>query len=344
MNRELQILYAIQGTGNGHVARAREIIPILQKYGRVEVVLSGDQSEVELPVAPRYRSKGLTFIYNSRGGVSFWKTLLKNNPVKIYQEVRKFPVSRYDIIINDFEFITAWACKLWGKPCFGLGHQASFYSHRVPRPKKRLWWGEFILKYYAPVSRPVGLHFNAYDSFIYPPVIRNEIRQLKTSNDGHYCVYLPAFGDEPLVQLLHQLPEVEWHVFSKHVDKPADLGSVKLFPIQSERFIDSMARSAGILTSAGFEAPAEAMYLGKKLAVIPIQRQYEQYCNAAALKQLGVPVLDELGPEALPVLRKWVRDGSPTAISFPDQTEKIILETIIEPALPFLNADISLTG
>ncbi len=28
----MKILYAIQGTGNGHVARAREIVPILQKH------------------------------------------------------------------------------------------------------------------------------------------------------------------------------------------------------------------------------------------------------------------------------------------------------------------------
>jgi UDP:flavonoid glycosyltransferase YjiC (YdhE family) len=29
----MKILYAIQGTGNGHVSRAREIIPIPKKYG-----------------------------------------------------------------------------------------------------------------------------------------------------------------------------------------------------------------------------------------------------------------------------------------------------------------------
>jgi uncharacterized protein (TIGR00661 family) len=111
LSRALKILYAIQGTGNGHVARAREIIPILQGFGEVEVVLSGDQSEVQLPVAPSYRSRGLTFIYNSQGAVSFWKTLLKNNPLAIYRELRRFPVGKYDIIINDFEFITAWACR-----------------------------------------------------------------------------------------------------------------------------------------------------------------------------------------------------------------------------------------
>ena len=33
----MKILYAIQGTGNGHISRAREIIPLLQKYGELDI-------------------------------------------------------------------------------------------------------------------------------------------------------------------------------------------------------------------------------------------------------------------------------------------------------------------
>jgi hypothetical protein len=46
--------------------------------------------------------------------------------------------------------------------------------------------------------------------------------------------------------------------------------------------------------SAGFEGPSEALYLKKKLLVIPISGQYEQACNAAALQKMGVPVHFEL--------------------------------------------------
>ncbi|MFM7329964.1 MAG: glycosyl transferase, partial [Bacteroidota bacterium] len=37
----MRILYAIQGTGNGHLARAEEIIPILFSYGKVDLFVSG---------------------------------------------------------------------------------------------------------------------------------------------------------------------------------------------------------------------------------------------------------------------------------------------------------------
>ena len=74
-----KILYAIQGTGNGHVARARELVPVLQKYADVDVFLSGDQSHLNFPFPIKYKSKGLTFVYDKSGAVNYWKTLWKNN-------------------------------------------------------------------------------------------------------------------------------------------------------------------------------------------------------------------------------------------------------------------------
>ena len=40
----MKILYGIQGTGNGHLSRAEEIVPILKKMAHVDVLISGNQS------------------------------------------------------------------------------------------------------------------------------------------------------------------------------------------------------------------------------------------------------------------------------------------------------------
>ena len=45
----MKILFAIQGTGNGHLSRAKEIIPYLIKYADVDLLVSGTQSQIELP-------------------------------------------------------------------------------------------------------------------------------------------------------------------------------------------------------------------------------------------------------------------------------------------------------
>ncbi len=65
----MKILYAIQGTGNGHLSRAREIIPILQRKGQLDLLISGTQADVELPYPVKYRFKGLCFIFGKKGGV-----------------------------------------------------------------------------------------------------------------------------------------------------------------------------------------------------------------------------------------------------------------------------------
>ena len=49
-----------------------------------------------------------------------------------------------------------------------------------------------------------------------------------------------------------------------------------------------------MLCGAGFETPAEALFLNKKLLVIPMKTQFEQKCNAQALKEMGVTVVKKL--------------------------------------------------
>lgn len=327
---ELKILYAIQGTGNGHVARAREIIPILQEYGKVEIVLSGDQMSIDLPIPVKFRSKGLTFVYNKSGGLSFLKTFFKNNFIHIIKEIIEFPIKDYDVVINDFEFISAWSGKLRGVKTFGLGHQLSFLSSKSPRPKQKDPIGEWILKNYAPVSKAIGFHFDPFDDFIFSPVIRQGIRKLKASKEGYYTVYLPAYGDDQLKKYLNRIPEVRWEIFSKNCVEPYSYNNLHFKPSNNQGFLESLSKCEGILTSAGFETPAEALFLGKKLFTIPIKNQYEQYCNAAALSSLGVPVAHQLNSETVSVISDWVRSSECIKINYPDQTKELIQREIFD--------------
>jgi hypothetical protein len=44
----MKIFYAIQATGNGHISRAMQIYPYLQKFGTVDFFLSGNNSSLEI--------------------------------------------------------------------------------------------------------------------------------------------------------------------------------------------------------------------------------------------------------------------------------------------------------
>ena len=325
----MKILYAIQGTGNGHLSRARDIIPILQKKGDLDILVSGIQADISLPYPVKYQCKGLSFIFGKTGGVDLMGTYLKNHSMRLIKEVKSLPIEKYDLIINDFEPISAWAAHLKKKPCIALSHQSAVLSKNAPVPTKKDRMGRFILENYAPATSRYGFHFARFDESTYTPVIRQQIREINVSDKGHYTVYLPSYSDEKLIKTFTKIKEINWQVFSKHNSKPCNIENVSIKPINNEAFVESMASCSGMLCGAGFETPAEALYLNKKLMVIPMKNQYEQYCNAAALEAMGVPVIKNIKKKQIPAIEDWIQNGSVIDVDFPDMTEGII-DLIIE--------------
>ncbi len=320
----MKILYAIQGTGNGHVSRARDIVPILQQKAEVDVLISGTQADLPLPYEVRYRLKGMSFIFGKSGGVDMIDTYRKTDTRRLLQDIRNLPVDKYDLVINDFEPVSAWASYFKKKPCISLSHQSAVLAAQAPKPAKKDAVGKMILKNYAPATKSYGFHFACFDEDMYTPVIRQEIRKAEVSNQGHYTVYLPAFDDNKLIKRLSKVEGVKWHVFSKHTKGKYKINNIRVKPIENDSFIKSLATCEGILCGAGFETPAEALYLNKKLMVIPMKSQYEQHCNAAALATLGIPVLKNLKKKQIPAIEDWIQQGQGLEISYPDITEEII--------------------
>ncbi|MBL7872039.1 MAG: glycosyl transferase [Cyclobacteriaceae bacterium] len=318
----MKILYAIQGTGNGHIARAEEIIPILSTYGKLDLFVSGSQADIKLSMPVKYKSKGLSFFFGKKGGIDFIKTFKNNNSKRVVREIKEFPVEKYDLVINDFEAITAWACHKRDIPCIALSHQYALLSSKVPKPKHFDPIGTWFLNNYAPIREGVGFHFASYDQNIFTPVIRERIRKTKTTDQGHYTVYLPAYDDKKLLKLFLKFPRIEWHIFSKHVTIPYHIGKISVFPVDNEAFTISLASSHGVLCGAGFETPAETLYLQKKLMVVPMKNQYEQHFNATSLKQLGVPAIKKVSKKNLSKIEKWI------------ETQNIIEIDYKETALP----------
>lgn len=329
----MKILYAIQGTGNGHISRAREIIPLLQKYGELDILVSGTQADVKLSQPVKYQLHGFSFIFGKKGGVDHFKTWLNMNLFRFRKDMKALPIKEYNLIVNDFEPVTAWACKLQGVDSVSLSHQAAFKSKKVPRPRS-LDWGKLILSRYAPTKHHIGFHFDRYDSFIHTPVIRSEIRQLKNENLGHYTVYLPAVDDKRIIKLLVQIPQIKWQVFSKHSKKSYQQNNVSVCPVNNDLFNKSLATCEGLFTGGGFEGPAEALYLKKKLLVAPMRSQFEQQCNAYALKQFGLPVIWGSNKNWLPIIKNWVEQEQQHEFNFPDETAQIIDDMVKRYAKP----------
>jgi len=326
----MKILYAIQGTGNGHLSRANDIVPILKKNAETDVLVSGIQSDVNVGFDIDFRLSGLSFIFGKKGGVDILKTIRKAQIGKLIRDIRKFPVHNYDLVINDFEPVSAWAAKLRKVPCISLSHQAAVIHPNAPKPPKTDWTGKSVLKYYAPTCEKYGFHFKQYASNIFTPVVRQEISSKVPFNMGHYTVYLPAYSDEKIIRILQHFPDIKWQVFSKHTSSNYSAGSIEIRKISNGEFINSMLGAEGILCGAGFETPAEALFLGKKLMVVPMLNQYEQQCNAAALAEMGVPVIKSLSKEALLPILNWIDQPKALKVSYNNETESIISRILTE--------------
>jgi uncharacterized protein (TIGR00661 family) len=123
-----------------------------------------------------------------------------------------------------------------------------------------------------------------------------------------------------------------FQVFSKHCLQRREEGNLEIIPIDNRRYLKSLSACKGVISGAGFEGPSEALFLQKKLLVIPMKGQYEQQCNAAALKKMGVTVLKSLHQKHLQTLTEFINQTEKLQVEFPDETDELISKLIRENA------------
>ena len=283
----MKILYAFNGTGYGHASRAMSILPLLQHH-EVDVMVSGEMNPIDIGRNIKYRFKGFTFVYNN-GKLDYWKTFRQLNIFQFIKDILSLPVEQYDLVISDFEPISAYAAKLRGVKSLSLSHHAAFLSEDTPRPFKVDRVAEWILKHYAPCKYNVGFHFKRYDNFILPPHIRSVIRDNKdrTKQEGFILVYLSAYNIDELVKIFEGYPNYQFVIFSSQVTKPGwNKSNVRFRPANQSDFMYALLQCNGVITGGGFETVAEALYLNKRVLTIPIKGQYEQECNAEATNRI----------------------------------------------------------
>lgn len=329
----MKILYAVQATGNGHIARAIELAPHLNQYGNVDFFLSGSNASLRPDLNVKFRSKGLSLFYTSTGALDSFKILKQLNPIYLNKEIKNLPVHEYDLVISDFEYISAKACNRIGKPFWHWGHQASFQSVNTPRPLKKSPFSEFVLKNYCSSRYNVGFHFKPYEDWIQPPVIKEALWHAKPHFGKHITVYLPHYSDSELRRYLYGIEGIKFEVFSKETKRINNDYNITWLPVSNEEFSQSMISSSGVICGAGFETPAEALFLGKPLIVIPIQGQYEQHCNAAALEEFNVTVLQRLDLNFSSILFKWLKSNHSIRPLIKFQRTETIVKSFINNVL-----------
>lgn len=284
----MKILYGVQGTGNGHITRARAMCREFLKHSECEVqyIFSGRVSSAyfDMHDFENYRTyKGLSFESQS-GKVLYSKTVLKSRLIKFLKDISQLDLDEYDLIISDFEPISAWRSKTTKKPSLGISHQNAF-AYPIPMKGENII-GRKVLNYFAPVDLHVGLHWHHFDQPILPPIIAPVDHDHIRHDLDQVLVYLPFENLADVLQFLSKFPRYHFNLYDS-CQTTDTYGNCTIKPFSREGFLRDLAQSGGVLANAGFGLSSEAIQHGKKLLIKPLQGQMEQLSNAHAIELLG---------------------------------------------------------
>ncbi|WP_349431822.1 MJ1255/VC2487 family glycosyltransferase [Methylomarinum sp. Ch1-1] len=317
----MKIFYGVQGTGNGHITRARVMAKELYAAGfDVTFQFTGRPPDkfFDMEIFNGYQHReGLTF-NSDNGKVSYIKTVLQSKPICFIRDVKALDLSGYDLVISDFEPVTAWAAKVQKKNTLGIGHQYAF-KHDIPRTRYEPL-AELVMKFFAPVGQGVGLHWHHFDQPILPPII--ETPELPSRIQGNkVVVYLPFEDQHAVIKHLLPFKDYQFHLYSP-VPVASDHEHIVCNPLSRDGFQRDLYDCVGIISNAGFELASESLQLGKKILAKPLHAQMEQIANAAALEHLGYGrTMTEITPA---VIEEWLHDKQAVQVSYPNIARVIV--------------------
>lgn len=287
---------------------------------RVDYLFSGRDPEryFDMECFGDFRTRtGLSFVTRN-GAISYLQTLLESRPLNFLQEIRELDVSPYDLIITDFEPITAWAGKLAGKPVIGIGHQYAFKHASVPASSRYIL-SRIVLRSFAPATVGLGLHWSDFGAAIVPPIINPQVRG-KAGNT--VLIYLPFEDQHQVTQLLNTLPGTSFVQYSPDLSD-GQQANVRLCKANLKGFKRDLQSCKAVICNAGFELISECLHLGKPVLAKPVHGQGEQEANAMALTQLGyADILRKLDKDAI---EQWLNClPTPKAIHYPDVAQALV--------------------
>lgn len=320
-SQKKKCLFLVQGEGHGHMTQSISMKQLLEKVG-IEVceVIIGKSKQRQIPdfyfkkirtdvceidspnmsMGKKHRAVKLlpTLVQNILAIPSFIKSL------RIID--KKIKEIKPDIIINFFEPLCGIYYMFFrpSVPIVSVAHHYMFLHSDYIMPK-----GNYIssigLKIYTRLTalgstKRLALSFypfnNDTEKSIYPvpPLLRNEVLHHSVGTENYILIYILNSGYiEDIVNWHKQNPDTMLHCFT---DKE-DMGDTEQYDktlyfhkLNDLKFLTMMANAGGVVTTAGFESVCEAMYMGKPVFTIPVEKDYEQFCNSrdAARTKLSI--------------------------------------------------------
>ena len=295
-----RIVYGVSGEGSGHSSRAREVLTHLVRAGHEAKVVSYDRGAKNLAGDfDVFETEGLS-IRSVENKVSVTRTFTDNlarfpEGVRKLREMRQlcFKDFRPDVVITDFEPMTAYSATHYDLPLVTIDNQHRMRYMRYPLPgnlKKDALVTESVIRLIVPkpdISLVTTFYFGDVvneRTFLFPPILRREVLDLEPSEGEHVLVYF-THGFETFLEHLRELPRERFVVYG--AGREGTEGNLTFKGFSASGFLEDVASARAVISTAGFTLMTESLFLKKPMLALPMKGQFEQELNALLLQDLG---------------------------------------------------------
>lgn len=308
-----RILYGVAGEGSGHSSRAKEVITHLLGLGHEIKIVSYDRGYENLKqYFPVEEIFGLRFDYKNNK-VRVLPTIIKNafqlpaakkSLDKVLRLIKEF---KPQIVISDFEPLSCLAANLTGRPLISIDNQHRLTNARITYPKKyekdaalakavtRLLIFNTKACLVISFDKPKTLNKK---TFVFPPILRREVLEVKASEGDYILVYVTA----PSKNLVKILEKINKKFVCYGFDKNEINGNIVFKKASQEEFLRNLAGCEAVVANAGFTLISEALFLRKPYLAWPVAGQFEQILNACFIDKAGYGLhADDLNQENIEI-------------------------------------------
>jgi uncharacterized protein (TIGR00661 family) len=334
------ILYGVNGEGAGHSTRAKEVLSHLVAQGHNVHVASFDRGlqnlKSDFDVTEIY---GFRFAYlNNR--VRYKRTIAKNL-ITAPQAARSLSRLkdlvdewRINLVITDFEPLTCHVGHKKNLPVISIDNQHCLTNSDVSYPKQYRRDAAAA----KLVTRLMTPHANAYlvisfftasvrkrNTFLFPPLLRNEILQATPTQGEHVLVYVTS----PAPALAKLLSSVRCSFIAYGFGREGKEGNIVYKKPSLDGFFADLTAARAIVANSGFSLVSEALHLGKPYLAVPVSHQFEQIFNAYWLEKSGFGAYwEELNKERVEAFLYNLPHYREALAQYPRQGNRALLQKL----------------
>jgi len=310
----MKILYGISGIGTGHSNRQTPIIEHYASHGATIAIFAYDESMrickerfsrfpnvTMIPVdIPFFAGNASGLDWEATARINAGKDVITTNSLAMAEATNV--VGNPDIVITDYEPVSAQYAYAWNAPLVTLDQQSKYLCGIFPEIEGQSFRDEIMrLSMFFPKAAarlacsffdvPIGE--NPFGVRIVPPTLKDQITKLQRSPENSVLVYISS--QREFVQNIDAVIEAcashdcRFDVFLPHPFSGQTPPNLRVYQTGRPQFIEALSRCKGIVSTAGHTLLSEAMYLGIPVYAVPLG-VFEQHMNARAIAANGFGV------------------------------------------------------